>query len=75
MKQVKYGTANLFARFKAQTKVWLNILQSDQKSKRYRYFFLTLKAKKKGTSDVFTGSTALRKVSLIYLQAKMSEER
>ena len=75
MKQVKYGTANLFARFKAQTKVWLNILQSDQKSKRYRYFFMRLKANKKGKSDVFTCSTALRKVSLIYLQTKMLEKR
>ena len=44
------------------------------KKKRYRVPFVRLKAKKKCTPDVFTGSTNLKKVSLIYLEVNMSEE-
>ena len=36
--------------------------------------FLRLKASNKGTSDLFTGSKALRKVLLINLAVKMQEE-
>ena len=39
----------------------------------YKLRFVRLKAKKKGTPNEFTDSTALRKVSLKHLVVKMSE--
>ena len=39
----------------------------------YKLRFLRLKANKNGTADVFTDSTALRKVSLKHLVVKMSK--
>ena len=62
--QIKWRTAHLFTGFEAWTKVWLMFLQAKQTKKMYKLWFLRLKANKKGTSDVFTDSTALRKVSL-----------
>ena len=50
-------------------------LLANQKKKRYRWCFLRLKANKKGTPDLFTGSTDLKKVSLIDLEVKMLQER
>ena len=50
-------------------------LLANQKKKRYRWCFLRLKANKKGTPDLFTGSTDLKKVSLIHLEVKMLQER
>ena len=55
--------------------MWLTFLQAKQTKKRYKLRFLRLKANKKGTSDVFTDSNALRKVSLKHLVVKMSKIR
>ena len=73
MKQVKWGTANIFTGFIEWTKVWLTLLQAKQTKKMYKLWFVRLKAKKKGTPDEFSDSTALRKVSLKHLVVKMSE--
>ena len=48
-------------------------LEPNQTKRRYGRRFLRLKANKKGLLDVFTGSTALRKVSLKHLQVKVQE--
>ena len=53
----------------------LAFLQAKKTKKRYKERFLRLKANKKGTPDVFTDSTALRKVSLNDLIVKMSKIR
>ena len=50
-------------------------LQAKQTKKMFKLWFLRLKANKKGTPDVFTDSTALRKVSLNDLIVKMSKIR
>ena len=71
--KVKWGTAHLFTGFKACTKVWLTFPQAKQTKKRYNLRFFRLKANKNGTADVFTDSTALRKVSLKHLVVKMSK--
>ena len=65
--------AYLFRCSKARTKLWLRFMLDNLKKKRYRVPFVRLKANKKCTPDVFTGSTNL-KVSLIHLQVNMSEE-
>ena len=66
--------AYLFRCSKARTKLWLRFMLDNLKKKRYRVPFVRLKANKKCTPDVFTGSTNLKKVSLIYLEVNMSEE-
>ena len=66
--------ANLFRGVNARTKVWLRFRLDNVKKKRYRVPFLELKANKKCTADEFTGSTDLRKVSLIHLEVNMSGE-
>ena len=71
--KVKWGTAHLFTGFKAWTKVPLTFPQAKQTKKRYNLRFFWLKANKNGTADVFTDSTALRKVSLKHLVVKMSK--
>ena len=53
----------------------VEVILADLKKKRYRVSFSQLKANKKCTADVFRGSTALRKVSLIDSEVKMSEIR
>ena len=63
--------ANLFRWLKARKKVWFAFLYANLQKKRYREQFVRLKAKNKCTSDVFTGLTALGKVSLIYLEVIM----
>ena len=45
------------------------------KEEKYGWRFLRLKANSKGTSDLFTGSKALKKVLLINLAGKMPEEQ
>ena len=50
-------------------------LQAKQTKKMFKLWFLRLKANKKGTPDVFTDSTPLRKWSLKYLVVKMSKIR
>ena len=66
--------ANLFRGVNSRAKVWLRFRLANLKKKRYRVLFLELKANKKCTADEFTGSTYLRKVSLIHLEVNMSEE-
>ena len=61
--------------FKAWAKVWLTFLHDKKTKKRYKLRFLRLEANRKGTPDVFRDSTALRKVSLKHLVAKMSKIR
>ena len=53
----------------------LAFLQAKKTKKRYKERFLRLKANKKGTPDVFTDSTPVRKWSLKYLVVKMSKIR
>ena len=53
----------------------VEVMLVNLKEKRYRVPFSKLKANKKCTADVFRGSTALRKVSLIDSAVKMSEIR
>ena len=53
----------------------LTFPQAKQTKKRYKLRFFRLKANKNGTADVFTDSTALRKVSLKHLVVKMSKIR
>ena len=45
------------------------------KEKSYGRRFLRLKASSKGTPDVFTGSSALRKMLLTNLSVKMLQEQ
>ena len=66
--------ANLFRGFKALKKVWLTFLQEKLKKKMYRVPFVRLKDSKMCTPDVFTGSTDLKKVTLIHLEVNMSEK-
>ena len=47
---------------------------ATHKKKRYRVQFVRLKANKKCTPHVFTGSADLRNVSLIHLEVNMSKE-
>ena len=66
--------SNLFRGANAQKKVQLRFILANLKKNIYRVPFLGLKVNEKCTSDVFTSSTDLRKVSLIHLEVNMSEE-
>ena len=65
---------NLFTGFTARRKLWLRIVLATHKKKRYRVPIVRLKANKKCTPHVFTGSADLRNVSLIHLEVNMSKE-
>ena len=71
--KIKWGTAHLFTGFKVWAKAWLTFLQAKQTKKSHNLRFFRLKANKTRTVDVFTDSTALRKVSLKHLVVKMSK--
>ena len=53
----------------------VEVMLADLKKKWYKVPYSQLKANKKCTADVFRGSTALSKVSLIDSEVKISEIR
>ena len=81
----KHCTGDVFKKLNQSSKVrliFLEVLKHAKRcgwrfckvNKRYRWYFLRLKANKKGNPDVFTGSTALTNTLLIHFQFKMSKQ-
>ena len=53
----------------------VDVSVSEPKEKSHGWRILRLKANKKGTHDVFTGSFVWRNVSLMHLENETPEER